>query len=342
MVSFQIFSQSDILGLVNKRDGETKLGEKVGYYQFCEEGNDKAISVKNLQNSPAKFILLGIPEDIGVRANFGIDGANTAWKPVLKSLLNLQQNAFLKGEDILVLGEFEIPNNPTTDISALRRSVAEIDDLVYPIIQTIVEAGKTPIVIGGGHNNCYPIIKGTSFALKTKINVLNIDAHTDLRNPDEGRHSGNGFSTAIKDGFLGQYSILGLHQNYVSDAQLDFIIKNEDIKAAYFDDFLKTKQDIAEYAETSIKSLKSPLGLEIDLDSISNILSSATTPTGFSLNEIRKLLLSLQKDFCYLHICEGAYELKDGRKDETIGKTIAYLVSDFVKRSQLSQSSSSS
>lgn len=336
MASFRIFSQGDILNLVNKRDGETKLGEKVDFYRDSDsESSEEAISVKNLQNSPAKFVLLGIPEDIGVRANFGVGGANTAWKPALKSLLNLQQNPFLKGEDILVLGEFEIPNNLTTDISALRCSVAEIDDLVYPIIQTIVEAGKTPIVIGGGHNNCYPIIKGASLALKTKINVLNIDAHTDLRNPNEGRHSGNGFSTAIKNGFLGQYSIFGLHQNYVSEAQLNFIAKNESrtygIKTAYFDDFLKNEQSITKHAEALLKSMKSPIGLEIDLDSISNVLSSATTPSGFSLNEIRKLLLSLQKDFCYLHICEGAYELKEGRKDETIGKTIAYLISDFVK-----------
>lgn len=326
MASFKIFSQSDILILVNRRAGETKLGEKVHCYSA------KVISTEKLKQSSAKFVLLGIPEDIGVRANYGIGGAHTAWEPALRAFLNLQQNKFLKGEDVLVLGVFDIPENNTKDIDILRKAVAEIDDLVYPIIQTIAAAGKIPLVIGGGHNNCYPIIKGISLALQTKLDVLNIDAHADLRNPEEGRHSGNGFSTAIKDGFLAQYRILGLHQNYVSEAQLDFIDKKKGIKALYFDDLLSEHKGARNQIETSLKDLKSPLGLEIDLDSISNNLSSAITPSGFSLNEVRRFLLALKKNFSYIHICEGAHTLSDGRKDETIGKTIAYLLSDFVKQ----------
>ncbi|MGV3546992.1 MAG: arginase, partial [Pedobacter sp.] len=75
MANFRIFSQGDILNFVNKRDGETKLGERV---QRIEQLSD-------LENSTAKFVLLGIPEDIGVRANYGIGGAQTAWNPALKS-----------------------------------------------------------------------------------------------------------------------------------------------------------------------------------------------------------------------------------------------------------------
>ncbi|WAC41828.1 formimidoylglutamase [Pedobacter sp. SL55] len=327
MDSFQIFSKSDILSLVNKRDGETKLGQNVVYYPHG------VISTDGLKQSPARFVLLGIPEDIGVRANYGIGGAHTAWRPALKTLLNLQQNQFLKGQDLLVLGEFNIPANNTTDINELRKTVAEIDDLVYPIIQAIVAAGKVPIVIGGGHNNCYPIIKGTSQALKTTVNVLNIDAHTDLRNTDEGRHSGNGFSTALEEGFLEQYRMLGVHQNYLSEAQQQFISENSAVKAFYFDDLLAYQQDLNVAAQILLNGVKQPLALEIDLDSICGVLASASTPSGFSLNEIRQLLLQLQKNFTYLHICEGAYQLNNGRKDETIGKTIAYLVSDFMKSS---------
>ena len=326
MASFKIFSQSDILTLVNTRKGEIKLGERVAY-----PVQQETISINSLKQSSARFVLLGIPEDIGVRANYGIGGVDTAWKPALKAFLNLQQNPFLKGEDILVLGEFEIPDNPSTDVTELRNAVKEIDDLVFPVIQTIVSSGKIPIVIGGGHNNCYPIIKGTSLAKEEPINVLNIDAHTDLRDPSEGRHSGNGFSTAITEGFLEQYRIFGLHQNYVSEAQLNFIAANNAVKAFYFDDLLSNGEDVLSALQTLLKGVKSPLGLEIDLDSIAGILSSAASATGFSLNEMRKLILTAQKEFCYLHLCEGAMQLKDGRREETIGKTIAYLISDFIK-----------
>ncbi len=330
MNSFKIFSQSDILNLVNQRNGETKLGERVDHYHDLKQ--NQTICRESLRKSKALFVLLGIPEDIGVRANYGVGGAHTAWQPALKAFLNLQQNSFLKGEDILVLGEFQIPEHNSTDVQELRKAVSQIDDLVYPLVKEIIEAGKIPIVIGGGHNNCYPIIKGTSIAFGEKINVLNIDAHTDLRNTEEGRHSGNGFSTAIKDGFLAQYRILGLHQNYISEGQLNYINQNDAIKAVYFDDLLLREQSLSKETEKLLGGVESPLGLEIDLDSIAGVLSSAATPLGFSLDELRSLVIAFKDNFCYLHICEGAYQLNDGRKQETIGKTISYLVSDFVKK----------
>lgn len=342
MPSFHLFSQSDILSLVNKRFGETKIGEKVAVYDPIDEtqGNHdlpfgKAISINTLKRSSARFVLLGIPEDIGVRANHGQRGANTAWQPTLKALLNMQQNAFFNGENILVLGEFRIPENHATDTESLRGNVSQIDDLVYPMIHAIVAAGKIPIVIGGGHNNCYPIIKGTSLALNVKIDVLNIDAHADLRNPEEGRHSGNGFSTAIVHGLLDQYRILGLSQNYISQAQLDFIAQNNNVKAFYLEDLLAFQQDLRVAAEILLNRTKFPLGLEIDMDSISGALSSASTPSGFTLNEVRQLIMHLQRKFTYLHICEGAYQLNDGQTDTNIGKKISLLVSDFIKSHQL-------
>jgi formiminoglutamase len=42
-------------------------------------------------------------------------------------------------------------------------------------------------------------------------------------------------------------------------------------------------------------------------------------------------LCAEQSKACYLHICEGAARLADGRTDESTGKLISYLVSDFVK-----------
>ena len=88
------------------------------------------------------------------------------------------------------------------------------------LIFKIVSAGKTPIVIGGGHNNAYGNIKGTSLALNKPINVINFDAHTDFR-ALEGRHSGNGFSYAFQEGFLNNYFIFGIHENYSSKAVLN-------------------------------------------------------------------------------------------------------------------------
>jgi len=322
MDSFKIYTQQDIDQLIINRDGETKLGEMVELYP----ANDSALSTAGLAHSPAKFVLLGIPEDIGVRANFGIAGAASAWRTSLVTFLNIQSNRFLKGDEILVLGHFEIEEPADSSIEGLRDKVEEIDDLVYPVIEKIVAAGKIPIVIGGGHNNAFPIIKGVALAQNAPIDVVNIDAHADLR-ALEGRHSGNGFSYALKEGHLDNYLMYGLHQNYNNEAIINQIEANPKLDAVFFDDILSTGIDFNRF----ISKLEGASGLEIDVDCIQHVLSSAETPSGFSANEIRRLILGCNKQFAYLHICEGATRMLDGRVSRLTAKLIAYLISDFVK-----------
>ena len=48
-------------------------------------------------------------------------------------------------------------DSKSSSIEELRVLVEEIDKRVQSVIEEVITAGKTPIVIGGGHNNCYPI-----------------------------------------------------------------------------------------------------------------------------------------------------------------------------------------
>ncbi|AOM76635.1 formimidoylglutamase [Pedobacter steynii] len=320
MEGLQIYGKEQILALVNQREGEMKLGEKVQVISSLEQ----------LKASSARFVLLGIPEDIGVRANYGIAGAATAWQPALKAILNTQSSSFLSGAELLVLGYFNFPEPEETAISALENTVVQIDEQVYPVIKEIISAGKVPIVIGGGHNNAYPIIKGYSTALQKPVDVLNIDAHADLR-PATGRHSGNGFSYAIKNGFLKNYAIFGLHQNYNNTGILDQLRTHSNINALFFDDLLKSNKPITDLLQPLLENLENEIGLEIDLDCVENILSSAFTPSGFNINDIRRIIHSLEKKLAYMHVCEGAVQLNDGRQSSGTAKAIAYLVTDFIK-----------
>ena len=74
-------------------------------------------------------------------------------------------------------------------------------------------------------------------------------------------------------------------------------------------------------------------GIDLDLDAIQNTLSSAMTPIGISPVHARQYVSFAAADTkaAYLHICEGATRLADGRTDATSGKLASYLVSDFVK-----------
>jgi formiminoglutamase len=74
-------------------------------------------------------------------------------------------------------------------------------------------------------------------------------------------------------------------------------------------------------------------GIEIDLDAIPNIPSSAMTLSGFSIEELRQFVtfFGKNKNAAYLHICEGAPDLAEGKNTHLIGKLIGYLVTDFIK-----------
>ena len=82
------FTQKDLSKVTNHRSGEVKFGEKM---QLIPDGADCA---NFLKNSAAKFVLFGIPEDIGVRANNGRSGAATAWESAIKSIANIQHNLY--------------------------------------------------------------------------------------------------------------------------------------------------------------------------------------------------------------------------------------------------------
>lgn len=331
MARLHIYSAEDLSPLINKREGETKLGERLNFVNTLDD----------VARSSAQFVLLGIAEDIGIKANFGLPGAARAWENTIASLVNCQSNRFLAGSEIIMLGHLDFqeeyndsanldPHDPG-DLRMLRDIVSTIDEVVYEVLKKIFLSGKIPLIIGGGHNNCYPIIKACSTSSAKGVNVINIDAHADLRRT-EGRHSGNGFSYAMEHGYLDRYAVIGLHQNFVPEDILRKIDQMQDkIKAVYWEDLGSEAELQSAFLEVQ-KFTTGNCGLEIDMDSIEGVLASAATPSGFSISQIRRLLsLPANGKFAYLHICESAPTLPGQMNDPFCGKRITYLLSDFIK-----------
>ena len=123
-----------------------------------------------------RYVILGVPEDIGIRANMGRGGADEAWQAFLQFFCNKPSNDFFTGGNALLLGHVilddllaeskHLHNENPTDLQRLRELCAEVDVRVYPIIRAIAYAGLEPIVIGGGHNNCFPVIAGVNDGLR--------------------------------------------------------------------------------------------------------------------------------------------------------------------------------
>lgn len=344
LVHFKNYNKQDVLSLTKIRRFETKIGERV---QLLE---DKMLE-EAIKGINAKYIIIGIPEDIGVQANYGLPGASTAWVPFLQSFLNIQSNDFFEGSEVAILGHFDFgdvqylidknANDQEEKVQAYRHAVNTIDEEVEGLIKLIVAENKVPIVIGGGHNNAYPLIKGAAKGLYQsqklglhQINCINLDAHTDYR-PLEGRHSGNAFRYAEEDGYLQKYCVIGLHENYLPQNVWVDIVNNPFIDCITYEDiFIHEKRTFRQAVSHAIEFTNDTYcGIELDVDCIAHVLSSAMTPTG-----INPLLARQYMNLCaahvktaYLHICEGATQLGVGASDGTTGKLISYLVSDFIK-----------
>lgn len=348
MKHFKKYNKQDVLSLTRIRRFETKVGERV---QLLSQPDDVTAS---LSASDARYVLFGIPEDLGVRGNGGTGGADTAWVSFLQSFLNVQSNDFFDGQQVLLAGHFDFGDiqylidttakSETEKLDAYRHAVITIDEEVEQLVKLIAEQGKIPVAIGGGHNNAYPLIKGAAKGWYkagqiqlAQINCINLDAHADYR-PEEGRHSGNAFRYAETDGYLLKYCVVGLHENYIPQNVWVDIVNNPFIDIITYEDiFLHEKRSFLQSVAHATGFTEDTMtGIELDLDSIQGTLSSASSPVGIRPDHARQYLSFAAVDTrpAYLHICEGATRLTDGRLDSSTGKLISYLVVDFMKAHQ--------
>jgi len=339
MENFEYFNTNTLSQHLVLRKDETKFGEKIKY------PSNQEVSLSDFLNeTKASFIVFGIKEFAGIKANFGRVGDTHSWDVFLSSFLNIQNNKYLKASNVAVLGcldykkyDEEIARlNPTTpdDLQRLYEIVSEIDKDVTYLNTMIHRAGKKAIVIGGGHNNAYGNIKGLALAKGKSVNVVNFDAHTDFRSM-EGRHSGNGFSYAFNEGFLDTYCVFGAHENYLNKYMMhQFKDQPEKLKLYTFEDLkVRFEKDFITSINNVNKLIKNkPYGIEIDVDAVENIASSAMSSSGFSVTETRQFvhLTANNANASYLHLCEGSASLGTSPAN-MLGKLLTYLVTDFIK-----------
>ena len=342
---FRFYKRQDILNLTRLRRYETKLGE-------CLQTINTTSLTEAISTSKAKFVLLGIPEDIGVTGNYGAGGTDTMWMPFLQTFCNIQSTDIFTGEEVLALGHFDFTDikalihsnakNQHELIDACRHAVANIIDTeVEELIKLITATGKTPIVIGGGHNNAYPLIKGTAKGLNkagmmnnSQINIINADANGGYGHI-EGRHSGNSYRYAMEEGFLKKYAVLGLQENLNSQRMLDELYSNINIQYSFFEDiFVREKLNFRQAVVQAISFTEDSFtGIELDLSCIQLLPGCSASATGISILQARQYIsfVANYAQVVYLHICGGASLITNGQIETSSAKLVSELVSDFIK-----------
>ena len=344
-ITAKLYTKADIAKYTSVRVGETKLGESI---KVTQELQTLTARLESAQKEGVQHCILLIPEDIGPRANLGRPGANKGPQAFLQYFLNMQHNAHLDANKVLILGEIEVDDlmseAQSDDIEGLRQLCQKLDERVSPVIESIADAGLEPVVIGGGNNNSFPIIEGVLKSLRKRtgkkelgLSVINCDPHADFR-LKEGRHSGNGFTYAYDSDYLKKYCVLGLHENYNSQDMLKRFDEAEFLRLSWEDFAIRKTMSFDDYLKEATKYLQDvhPVGIELDMDAIEDMPSSARTPFGISPQQAAHYIHTIASsiDTKYLHLSEAAPPLGTDDSERQVGKALALMVVTYLKARQ--------
>lgn len=340
MNTLEVFTKEQINKKIAPIPGSIRISESIITIENKDNWQEE------MAQSRAQFVLIGLPEDIGTRASSMPMSTKNTFNSFVHAFVRLQDNLYLSGEDCLLLGQLSFEDLETKykfltiDEKTTHELVEEIDHRVSELLEPIFAAGKVPIIIGGGQNNSYPILKSLAKDSQKAVNCLNIAAHTSLL-PPEGRSARNGFSFAIAEDFLHKYYAFGLHESEIPHSIYEFILANYNkVGFTRFEAILKNDPYMFEALNEAKEFLAgSPTGIEVNMNCISDVILSPDFPDGFLLREVRQLVQRFATDnnLRYFHLCEAASGTGELVQDKTTGKSLALLVADFIKASTYSE-----
>src|SRR4051812_23618444 len=134
---------------------------------------------------PRRPVVLGFPQDEGVRRNGGRPGAALAPGAIRSWLYRLTAWDAASGTDLSRLCPLDLGDLRTTT------NLEEDQANLGAVVAAVLAAGAVPVVLGGGHETAYGHYLGYAGA-KRPVAILNIDAHLDVRPLLHGQgHSGS-------------------------------------------------------------------------------------------------------------------------------------------------------
>src|SRR5947209_20237999 len=153
---------------IYRRPNDPRLGETV----VAWDGDLAALT-------PGRAVLVGFPQDEGVRRNHGRPGAADAPHEIRRFLSRLTTADPAEDIDLRRVPPLDAGNvRITGSLEATQVALAEV-------VAAILGAGAVPIVLGGGHETAYGHYLGYVAAEK-EVAIVNIDAHLDVRPFSEG------------------------------------------------------------------------------------------------------------------------------------------------------------
>jgi formiminoglutamase len=154
---------------------------------------------------PGQAVLIGFPQDEGVRRNQGRPGAAFAPDAIRGWLYRMTLGDPTRECDLASLPPLDAGNvRILVDLEETQQALAEV-------VAGVLNQGGVPVVLGGGHETAYGVFLGY-VAAGRPVGIVNVDAHLDVRPLLDGRgHSGSPFRQALEHPTapLGRYVCLG-------------------------------------------------------------------------------------------------------------------------------------
>ena len=339
----KVYDESAVKALCSSRENEIKAWQAMALL-------DTQVNVQQALIDAAQFgiryVLLGICEDIGPKANLGNGGATQAWSAFLQQFLNQPHNQFINTQKVLLLGEVDVDdlmlqsvqldNQKPAQLTKLRELCQYIDERVESVLNLIFKAGLEPIIIGGGHNNSLGIIRALSKCKKTPINAINFSPYAGFREP-EGRHSDNSFRYAYNEQYLNNYHVIGLHELKNNQTVINEMAKASFEFTSYQSISIKREVTLTQAINSVLSGFnEAPLGVEVDVSNINYMPASTYICSGFSVGDTEHFVYLAAKK-CqskYLHLSEAAPSQHPNGLDSGIdhcGQVISALVNSYLQ-----------
>ena len=137
----------------------------------------------------ARAVILGCPQDEGVRRNRGRVGARRAPAEIRRALYRYPVSEDHQDLALMDVGDVR-----------LAETLEETHERLLRTVRSLLQDGKKVVVLGGGNDISYPDCRALRAIARLPL-VLNIDRHLDVR-ADTPRNSGTPYRQLLEEGTI--------------------------------------------------------------------------------------------------------------------------------------------
>ncbi len=264
----------------------------------------------------SNFVLLGCPQDIGVKRNHGRTGARKAPDMIRQNLYKLVSNEKIEKAKLFDLGNIMV-----------QKTLEQTHEVQEMVVSQILKDGKTVISLGGGNDISYPDCKALS-ALKKEILAFNIDSHFDVRF-NKPRNSGTSYFMLLEEEIIKGKNFweIGIKKSSASIVHKKYL-KDKKAKILYAEDIIPNNQIGTIITKVLKGSRNKNIFWGFDMDSVrSSDAPGVSAPSSFGFSS---------EDAIYIAILAGKskltkiFEITEVNPDYDIDNRTSRLASQMI------------